>query len=53
MICWHLEGIASVSVEGFEAGISLQVALASAGPTVSVTPAIGTEGGDMDKAAGE
>ena len=37
MICQHLEGVASVSVEGFGAGISL----------------IGTEGGEgnMDEAA--
>ena len=54
MICWHLEHVASVSVEGFGAGISLEVALASASPTVSVMTAIGTEGGegDMDEAAG-
>ena len=54
MICQHLEGIASVSVESFRAGISLKVALASASPAVSITPAIGTEGGEgnMDEAAG-
>ena len=53
MICWHLEGIASISVEDFGAGISLEVALASAGPAISVMPMIGTEGGegDMDEAA--
>ena len=36
MIHQHLEGVASVSVEGFGAGISLKVALASASPTVSI-----------------
>ena len=53
MICQHLEGIASVSVEGFGAGISLKVALTSVGPTVSITPTIGTKGGEgnMDEAA--
>ena len=45
MICQHLEGIASVSVDVFGAGISLVVALASASPTVSVTPMIGIKGG--------
>ena len=48
MICWHLEGIPSVSLEGFGAGIPLEVALVSASPTVSVMPTIGTEGGEGD-----
>ena len=54
MICQHLEGKASVSVEVLGAGISLVVALASASPAVSVTPMIGTKGGesDMDKVVG-
>ena len=54
MICQHLEGVASVSMEGFEAGILLKVALASASSTVSITPTIGTEGGEgnVDEAAG-
>ena len=54
MIHQHLEGVASVSVEGFGVGISLKVALASAGSTVSIMPMIGTEGseGNMDNAAG-
>ena len=40
-------------MEGFGAGISLKVALASAGPAISIMPTIGTEGGegDMDEAA--
>ena len=53
MICWHLEDIASVSVEGFGAGISLKVALTSASSAVSLASTIGTDGGegDMDEAA--
>ena len=49
MICQHLEGIASVYVEGFGAGISLKVALASSSPTISVMPTIGTEGGEGNR----
>ena len=54
MICQHLEGVASVSVEVWGAGILLVVALASASPTVSIMPTIGTEGGegDIDKVVG-
>ena len=53
LICQHLEGITSVSVEGFGNGISLKVVSASVGPTISVTLVIGTGGGegDMDEAA--
>ena len=53
IICQHLEGITSVSVGDFGAGVSLEVTLASASPTISVMPTIETGGseGNMDKAA--